>query len=98
MSLIRVQEATPETLALLQRLVRDPALEEFGIFGLGTAARRLRAVGRTEESRSIANRLAELLVHAKADDLRMEVLRGIANSADGKRTAVPRRESPIWSS
>jgi hypothetical protein len=83
MSLIRVHEATPETVSLLERLVRDPELTQFGVFGLGTAARRLREAGRTDESNKIVAELATILERAPNDDARVEALRGIANSADG---------------
>jgi hypothetical protein len=83
MSLIRVHEATPATISVLEQLVRDPELTQFGIFGLGTAARRLREAGRVEESSKIGAELATILESAPDDEARVEALRGIANSADG---------------
>lgn len=82
--LVRVQQATPPTVELLQQWATDPKREEHGIYGLGTAARRLRQRGQEQRARAIADFLSVQLKEAKRN-LRVElVLRGIANSADAR--------------
>jgi len=81
-SLIRVRDPIEAQVALLVRLARDRALREHGIYGLGTAARRLRGAGATDRAAAIGERLRRLLSEATDDPQRMRVLRGIANAAD----------------
>jgi hypothetical protein len=80
-SLIRVPVATPRTVATLDGLVADPQLGEYGVFGLGTAARRLREAAENDRSRQISERLLGLLAAAKTPVEQIRCLRGIANSA-----------------
>lgn len=80
-SLIRVEQPTPRTLQLLERLTTDPVLADFGVFGLGIASRNFRRGGDVAS----ADRLAELLVRglrAAPEKLdRIRYLRGLANAA-----------------
>jgi hypothetical protein len=89
-SLIRVQQPSPEQVALLETLVDDPAFEEHGIYGLGTAARRLREAGEQARAIAIAAELGELLGRAHDSARQIRVLRGIANAADATLLAAVR--------
>ena len=80
-SLIRVPKPAPPMIDTLQQLLPDPLLREHAVFGLGTAARRLREAGEAERSRAVSERLVALLRAAKQSDDRIRCLRGIANSA-----------------
>jgi len=80
-SLIRVPKPAPQMIDTLQQLLSDPLLREHAVFGLGTAARRLREAGEAERSRAISERLVALLRAAKQSDDQIRCLRGIANSA-----------------
>ena len=80
-SLIRVQRPGPRTIDTLTQLLPDPLLREHAVFGLGTAARRLREGGDVARSREISERLVGLLRAAKQTDEQIRCLRGIANSA-----------------
>ena len=80
-SLIRVQRPGPRTIDTLTQLIPDPLLREHAVFGLGTAARRLREAGDAARSREISERLVALLRAAKQTDDQIRCLRGIANSA-----------------
>jgi len=80
-SLIRVPKPAPQMIDTLQQLIADPLLREHAVFGLGTAARRLREAGEAERARAISERLVALLRAAKQSDDQIRCLRGIANSA-----------------
>lgn len=80
-SLIRVPKPAPPMIDTLQQLIPDPLLREHAVFGLGTAARRLREAGEAERARAISERLVALLRAAKQSDDQIRCLRGIANSA-----------------
>ena len=80
-SLIRVPSPAPQMIDTLQQLIADPLLREHAVFGLGTAARRLREAGDAARSRAISERLVALLRAAKQSDDQIRCLRGIANSA-----------------
>jgi hypothetical protein len=87
MSLIRTERAAPATIDALVMLADDPKLSTYGLYGLGTAARRLR----DQAAVALADRAATFLVRrldeAKSDSERIHVLRGIANS--GYNGALP---------
>jgi HEAT repeat protein len=87
-SLARVDRPTGEQVALLHSLVDHPKLEEHGLYGLGTAARRTREAGDVAKAREIAATLASLLGRANTAARRIRVLRAIANSADPSLLAV----------
>jgi hypothetical protein len=80
-SLIRVPKPAPRTIDTLEQLIPDPLLREHAVFGLGTAARRLREAGDAERSRAISDKLVALLGAAKQSGDAIRCLRGIANSA-----------------
>ena len=73
--------ARTRTIDTLTQLIPDPLLREHAVFGLGTAARRLREAGDAARSREISERLVALLRAAKQTDDQIRCLRGIANSA-----------------
>jgi hypothetical protein len=80
-SLIRLEQPAPATIATLQALVQDPVLTDFGVFGLGSASRRLREQGDIATADRLASDLVEQLQVAPDDRARIQHLRGIANSA-----------------
>jgi hypothetical protein len=83
-SLLRVQQPAEPTVELLTRWADDPAMDEHGLYGLGTAARHLRERGQPQRAQAIANLLGEELRKAKTAPRVELVLRGIANSADAQ--------------
>ncbi len=80
-SLIRVNELSASTVEALRALLDDPLLGEHAVFGLGTAARRLREAGKADRARAISELLLERLGQANDPRARVRCLRGIANSA-----------------
>jgi len=80
-SLIRVKLLTTDSVAKLESWFADPLLKEHAVFGLGSAARRLREAGQEARSREISDRIVHLLTSAKDDADRVRCLRGVANSA-----------------
>jgi hypothetical protein len=81
-NLARSPDPTSASVEALGQLVDDPQLGEPAIFGLGSAARRLREGGNAELSAKQGRVLAGLLERAKDADARVRVLRGISNSGD----------------
>ena len=80
-SLIRLEQPGPATIGTLQALAQDPVLTDFGVFGLGSAARRLRDQGDVASADRLASDLVQRLQVARDDRVRIQALRGIANSA-----------------
>jgi hypothetical protein len=88
-SLIRTARASASTVEALIRLVDDRDLSTVGIYGLGTAARRLREAGEHELSERAAGAVLQQLRSAKKEVDKIHALRGIANSGhDGAFDAV----------
>jgi hypothetical protein len=83
-SLVRVKQPAEPTVELLMRWTNDPQKEEHGLYGLGTAARHLRERGQPQRALAIAELLGKALHEAKDSGRTERVLRGIANSADGR--------------
>jgi hypothetical protein len=75
-----VDQPTLHTSEVLERLVDDPVLHDFGIFGIGSASRALREQGNVVRADELAKKLLMFLAEAKDDARRISVLRGIANS------------------
>jgi hypothetical protein len=80
-SLIRLEQPSPASIATLHAMTRDPMLTDFGVFGLGSASRRLRERGDVADADRIASELVQHLQAATDDRVRIRTLRGIANSA-----------------
>ena len=66
-SLIRVQRPGPRTIDTLTQLIPDPLLREHAVFGLGTAARRLREAGDAARSREILGAAGRVAARREAD-------------------------------
>jgi hypothetical protein len=81
-SLLRVKQPAEPTVELLMRWANEAAMEEHGLYGLGTAARHLRGRGQSQRAQAIAELLGDALRKAKEPARVERVLRGIANSAD----------------
>jgi hypothetical protein len=81
-SLIRVQTASPETVAALSQLTKDSVLAQHALYGLGSFERRLREAGEATRARSVGDRLIKELAEAKGPSDQATVLRAIANSGD----------------
>lgn len=80
-ALTRTKRPNEQTTDLLIEQMEN---EDFGLtalYGLGTAARRLREDGETARSEAISKVLVERLKNAKSDMARVHALRAIANSA-----------------
>jgi hypothetical protein len=83
------EQPTLHTSQVLESLISDPLLHDFGIFGTGTASRYLREQGNPARADELAQNLVTLLRNADEPARRIAVLRGIANSAyDGALDAV----------
>lgn len=85
-SLIRTQAATEATVRALIELMDDPAVGAFAVYGLGTAARRLRESNQAPLALVATQALLNRLGHVKGGRL-IDVLRGISNS--GYSGALP---------
>lgn len=79
-SLIRSEHPTAETLAALESMTTHPVLADFGVYGLGTAARKLREAGDVTRADDLARRLVSGLNAATNEPAKVRFLRGLANS------------------
>ena len=77
----RIALPSPTTVAALTRLADEPDLIAHGLYGLGTAARRLRLAA-DPQAEVIATDLAQRLARAVDLMTRVHVLRACANAAD----------------
>lgn len=80
----RVIDAAPVTVGTFTRLLHVEGLETAACYGLGTASRRLRESGDFAAADAIVGTLLKELKESKSDDWKVVVLRGIANSGNGK--------------
>ncbi|HVY29586.1 MAG TPA: hypothetical protein VHB79_23665 [Polyangiaceae bacterium] len=88
-SFMLVEQPTIHTSQVLESLISDPLLHDFGIYGTGTASRYLREQGNAKRADELVQNLVTLLRNADAPARRIAILRGIANSAsDGALDAA----------
>jgi hypothetical protein len=85
-----IREPTPAAVHALATLLDDPLLQEHALFGLGTAAFRLRGLGEGERSRAISALLGARLAAAHGPDEQVRCLRALANAADPATLAIIR--------
>lgn len=83
-ALARVARATPDTVAGFEKILHAHGFETAACYGLGTIARRLRENGDFAGADAISATLIGELKQSKSDDWSAVVLRGIANSGNGK--------------
>jgi len=80
----RVTNAAPVTVSTFTRLLHVKGFETAACYGLGTASRHLRESGDFVAADAIVDALVKELQETKSDDWKVIVLRGIANSGNGK--------------
>ena len=83
-ALTRVGYATPGTIGAFTKLLHVPGFETAACYGLGTLSRHLRDNGDFGTADSIVDTLLKELKESKGEDWTVVVLRGIANSGNGK--------------
>lgn len=79
-SLVRSQRPTEASVRALESMLADDRLRQYGLLGLGTYCRELRAGGDPATADAIARRLGDALAAATSRTDRVLALRAVANS------------------